>query len=230
MEYIIVQAGGKGTRLGYLTQNKPKALVPIENKPMLFHLFNKYPDKRFIIIADYKKDVLREYLSAFANVKYQIVDAVKSVLEQTPPELVGDISEKGIVMTGGGALIKGFDKLIESKIGIKTYVADEAVSCVAIGTGKSLDYIDKWYNASELLKLCEFAAYPRGKIDAEKLFEIANDLKMRFGTVCHIIEAPCIDISSTELRSKLQNGDDVGNLVPEGVAEYIYKHNLYKNK
>ena len=50
MEYIIVQAGGKGTRLGYLTQNKPKALVPIENKPMLFHLFNKYPDKRFIII------------------------------------------------------------------------------------------------------------------------------------------------------------------------------------
>ena len=81
-----------------------------------------------------------------------------------------------------------------------------------------------------MLKLCEFAAYPRGKIDTEKLFEIANDLKMRFGTVCHIIDAPCIDISSTELRSKLQNGDDVGNLVPEGVAEYIYKHNLYKNK
>lgn len=75
MEYIIVQAGGKGTRLGYLTKNKPKALVPIENKPMLFHLFDKYSDKKFIIIADYKKDVLREYLSAFANVKYQVVDA-----------------------------------------------------------------------------------------------------------------------------------------------------------
>lgn len=75
MEYIIVQAGGKGTRLGYLTANKPKALVPVENLPMLFHLFKKYPDKKFIIIADYKKEVLREYLAAFADVKYLIVDA-----------------------------------------------------------------------------------------------------------------------------------------------------------
>lgn len=75
MEYIIVQAGGKGTRLGYLTKNKPKALVPVENLPMLFHLFRKYPDKRYVIISDYKKEVLREYMSAFAEVKYQIVDA-----------------------------------------------------------------------------------------------------------------------------------------------------------
>lgn len=75
MEYIIVQAGGKGTRLGYLTQNKPKALVPVHNLPMLFHLFRKYPDKRFIIIADYKKEIMHEYLAAFADVKYQIVDA-----------------------------------------------------------------------------------------------------------------------------------------------------------
>lgn len=75
MEYIIVQAGGKGTRLGYLTKNKPKALVPIDNLPMLFYLFKKYPDKRFIVIADYKKEVMREYLAVFSNVKYQIVDA-----------------------------------------------------------------------------------------------------------------------------------------------------------
>lgn len=75
MKYIIVQAGGKGTRLGYLTENKPKALVPIGNLPVLFHLFQKYSDKRFIIIADYKKDVLRKYLSVFANVKYQVVEA-----------------------------------------------------------------------------------------------------------------------------------------------------------
>ena len=53
MEYIIVQAGGKGTRLEYLTQNKPKALVPVDNLPMLFHLFRKYSTKRFVIIADY---------------------------------------------------------------------------------------------------------------------------------------------------------------------------------
>ncbi len=76
MEYIIVQAGGKGTRLQYLTKNKPKALVPIDNLPMLFHLFRKYPDKRFVVIADYKRDVMKEYLAAFADVKYQVVEAV----------------------------------------------------------------------------------------------------------------------------------------------------------
>ncbi|GAA4725966.1 phosphotransferase [Brevibacillus fulvus] len=75
IDYIIVQAGGKGTRLEHLTANKPKALVPVENLPMLFHLFRKFPDKRFIIIGDYKKEVLREYLACFADVKYQVVDA-----------------------------------------------------------------------------------------------------------------------------------------------------------
>ena len=75
MDYIIVQAGGKGTRLKYLTENKPKALVPVDNLPMVFYLFRKYPDKRFIIIADYKKEVMREYLDVFADVKYNIVDA-----------------------------------------------------------------------------------------------------------------------------------------------------------
>lgn len=75
MEYIIVQAGGKGTRLGYLTKNRPKALVPVENLPMLFHLFHRFPHKRFLIIGDYKKEVLREYLSVFADVKYQVIEA-----------------------------------------------------------------------------------------------------------------------------------------------------------
>ncbi len=75
MDYIIVQAGGKGTRLGYLTCNKPKALVPVDNLPMLFHLFKKFRDKRFIIIADYKKEVMKAYLRAFSDVKYQMVEA-----------------------------------------------------------------------------------------------------------------------------------------------------------
>ena len=75
MDYIIVQAGGKGTRLKHLTKNKPKALVPVKNLPMLFHLFAKYPEKKFIVIADYKKEVMHEYLEAFAEVKYQITDA-----------------------------------------------------------------------------------------------------------------------------------------------------------
>jgi len=75
IEYIIVQAGGKGTRLEHLTANKPKALVSVENLPMLFHLFRRFPEKKFIIIADYKGDVMREYLECFADVQYQVVDA-----------------------------------------------------------------------------------------------------------------------------------------------------------
>lgn len=74
-DYIIVQAGGKGTRLGSLTANKPKALVPVNNLPMLFHLFRRFPKTRFVIIADYKADVMRRYLAAFADVQYLIVDA-----------------------------------------------------------------------------------------------------------------------------------------------------------
>lgn len=75
-EYIVVQAGGKGTRLGYLTTNKPKCLVPIENLPMLFHLFRKYPDSKFIVIGDYHYDVLERYLAAFANdVHYELICA-----------------------------------------------------------------------------------------------------------------------------------------------------------
>jgi len=69
----------------------------------------------------------------------RITEVVRNVLEQTPPELVGDISTNGIVLTGGGSLIYGFDKLLSSITGINARVADEAVSCVAIGTGKSLE-------------------------------------------------------------------------------------------
>ncbi|WP_411678497.1 NTP transferase domain-containing protein [Caproicibacter sp.] len=74
-ETIIIQAGGKGTRMDYLTENKPKALVPIRNLPMIFHLFQKYPDRKYVVIGDYKIDVLRKYLNAFCKVDYTIVSA-----------------------------------------------------------------------------------------------------------------------------------------------------------
>ena len=77
MKYIVVQAGGKGTRLETLTTNKPKALVPVDNLPMIFHLFKKYPAAKFKIIADYQKDTLKRYLKAFATVDYEVVDADK---------------------------------------------------------------------------------------------------------------------------------------------------------
>ena len=82
-----------------------------------------------------------EIREALEEVSAQIVDAVHSVLERTPPELVGDISENGIVMTGGGAMIKGLDKLLQSKTGIDVYLAQDPLSCVAKGTGASLDNI-----------------------------------------------------------------------------------------
>lgn len=75
LKEIVVQAGGRGSRLEILTANKPKALVPVDNLPMIFHLFKKYPDAHFKIIADYKKDVLKRYLQAFATVSYEIIEA-----------------------------------------------------------------------------------------------------------------------------------------------------------
>lgn len=82
-----------------------------------------------------------EIREAFEDVAAKILEATHSVLERTAPELVGDISTNGIVMTGGGSLVYGFDKLIEEKTGIPTRVADDAISCVAYGTGKSLENI-----------------------------------------------------------------------------------------
>lgn len=84
-----------------------------------------------------------EVLEALEEVSSAIVEAIHSVLERTPPELTGDISSNGIVMTGGGSLICGFDKLVASKTGIPTRVADEAVSCVAYGTGNCLENLSR---------------------------------------------------------------------------------------
>ena len=84
-----------------------------------------------------------EMIEAFEEVTGRILEAIHAVLERTPPELVADISTNGIVMTGGGSLVWGFDKLVESNTGIETHVADDAISCVAYGTGKSLDSLDQ---------------------------------------------------------------------------------------
>jgi rod shape-determining protein MreB len=75
---------------------------------------------------------------------YSIVDCVHSVLERTPPELASDIINKGIVMTGGGSLLHGLDKLIQSKMNVPTRVANDAVCCVALGTGKVLENLDQY--------------------------------------------------------------------------------------
>ncbi len=84
----------------------------------------------------------KEMIEALAEPVTVILDAVCSVIENTPPELLGDILKNGIVMTGGGSLLYGFDQLITKVTGIKTRVAKDAVSCVAIGTGVLLDQLD----------------------------------------------------------------------------------------
>lgn len=83
-----------------------------------------------------------EMLEALIEPAMMIVDSVHSVLEKTPPELAADIADKGIYMTGGGCLVDGLDKLLQAKTGINVMIANDAVSCVALGTGKALDNLD----------------------------------------------------------------------------------------
>lgn len=81
-----------------------------------------------------------ETMEALLEPANQIVDAVHSVLERTPPELAADIFDRGIVMTGGGALLYGLDELIQERTGINTMIAEDPLTAVAIGTGKFIEY------------------------------------------------------------------------------------------
>ena len=85
-----------------------------------------------------------ETLEALSESANKIVDTVHSVLEKTPPELAADIADRGIVMTGGGALLYGMEKLLEERTSIPTMVAEDPMNCVAIGTGKYIDFINEY--------------------------------------------------------------------------------------
>ena len=84
-----------------------------------------------------------ETIEAFAEVTAQILDTIHNVLEISPPELIADIAEYGIVLSGGGSLIYGLDKLVEESTGIRAYVASTALEAVVVGAGKSVNYINK---------------------------------------------------------------------------------------
>jgi len=90
-----------------------------------------------------------EMLEALEEPITQIFEAVHNVLERTPPELMADISQRGIVMTGGGAMLYGLDHMLSNRIGIDVYLAQDPVSCVVIGTGKALDMMDKFAALSD---------------------------------------------------------------------------------
>lgn len=86
----------------------------------------------------------KEMIGATFEPMTQLIDGICDIIERTPPELVGDILHNGIILVGGGSLLGGLDKLIEKVTGIKTRVAENPESCVAIGTGKKLQGISKY--------------------------------------------------------------------------------------
>ena len=84
-----------------------------------------------------------EILEALTEPLNQIVSAVKIALDQTPPELGADIAEKGMVLTGGGALMRDIDRLLQEETGLPVFVAEDPLTCVVRGSGKALDKLDK---------------------------------------------------------------------------------------
>jgi rod shape-determining protein MreB len=87
-----------------------------------------------------------ELVPALGEVAASILGAAQSVLERTPPELVGDIRTGGIVMTGGGSLLNGLDAFIAKGAKVKTRIAENPVECVAIGTAKSFAYLGELFD------------------------------------------------------------------------------------
>lgn len=96
--------------------------------------------KNLAVTSEEMREALKEAVNSIA-------ECTHSVLEKTPPELSADIADKGIIMTGGGSLLKGLDKLIQEITKVPVYLAEDPVSCVALGTGKVLDYVDKLDNS-----------------------------------------------------------------------------------
>lgn len=90
----------------------------------------------------------KELASALKETVDAIVEAVKNTLEKTPPELAADIMDRGIVLSGGGALLSKIDQVISEETKIPVFIADEPLDSVAIGTGKSIDYIQHFQNSS----------------------------------------------------------------------------------
>ncbi|WHX99479.1 rod shape-determining protein [Neobacillus sp. DY30] len=86
---------------------------------------------------------------ALKDTVYAIVEAVKNTLEKTPPELAADIMDRGIVLTGGGALLRNLDKVISEETNMPVLIAENPLDCVAIGTGKALDHIQLFKNKAK---------------------------------------------------------------------------------
>ena len=117
-------------RIGCLDDRAPKRSVEIKGRCL------KTGMPRVITLSS------TEMIEAMIEPISEVLDAVRRVIERTPPELVGDLMKNGIVMTGGGCLIPGFEQMVTDVTGIKARVAKDAVSCVVRGTGIALEDIE----------------------------------------------------------------------------------------
>lgn len=115
------------TRIGSAYPMEPELSMEVRGRDLVAGL-----PKTIMVTSDEIREALTDPIMA-------IVEKVKRVLEQTPPELAADIIERGIVLTGGGALLRGLDKLLSAATNIPVYVAEDPLSCVAIGTGRALE-------------------------------------------------------------------------------------------
>jgi rod shape-determining protein MreB len=117
-------------RIGCLDDRIPKRSIEIKGRCL------KTGMPRVITLSS------AEMIEALIEPISEVLDAVRRVIERTPPELVGDLMKNGIVMTGGGSLIPGFEKMVADVTGIKTRVARDPVACVVRGTGVALEDVD----------------------------------------------------------------------------------------
>ena len=117
-------------KIGCLDDRMPRKTIDIKGRCLKTNM------PRVITLAS------TEMIEALMRPISEVLDAVRLVIERTPPELIGDIMKSGIVMTGGGSRIPGFAKMIYEVTGIKTRVADDSVSCVVKGTGMALEDMD----------------------------------------------------------------------------------------
>jgi rod shape-determining protein MreB len=95
--------------------------------------------KEIAISSEEIREALKEPINS-------VVDSIKLTLEKTPPELASDVMERGIMLAGGGALLKGLDRLISEETGIPVFIAEQPIDCVVLGTGKVLEELDTLSN------------------------------------------------------------------------------------
>lgn len=114
--------------IGTAFERQPAVCMDVRGRNLVTGL-----PKTITVTSDEMYEALHEAVTS-------IIESVHYVLEKTPPELAADISDRGILMTGGGSLLFGLDKLIKERTGIEAFVAEDSVSCVAIGTGKYIEF------------------------------------------------------------------------------------------